>query len=50
LWATAENASWFGGQPGAYVVYPDTRSGDEVALMRITPREHDVEADATRPG
>jgi hypothetical protein len=51
----AETASWFGGQPGAYVVYPDTRSGDErlgdeVAFMRITPREDNVEADATRPG
>jgi hypothetical protein len=46
----AENVSWFGGTPGAYVVYPDTRSGDEVSYMRITPREEDVEADATRPG
>ena len=45
----AQNASWFGGQTGAYVVYADTRSGEEVALMRITPREDDVEADATRP-
>ena len=32
-------ASWFGGGPGAYVVYPDTRSGEEVAMMRIVPRE-----------
>ena len=31
--------SWFGGGPGAYVVYPDTRSGEEVALMRIIARE-----------
>jgi hypothetical protein len=31
--------SWFGGGPGAYVVYPDTRSGEEVDLMRIVPRE-----------
>jgi hypothetical protein len=46
----AGNASWFGGQTGAYVVYSDTRSGDEVSVMRITPREDDVEADATRPG
>ena len=45
----AQNASWFGGQTGAYVVYADTRSGEEVALMRITPREDDVEGDATRP-
>ena len=46
----AENASWFGGQPAAYVVYHDTRSGEEVAFMRITPREDDGEADAARPG
>jgi hypothetical protein len=32
-------ASWFGGAPGAYVVYPDTRAGEEVALMRIVPRD-----------
>jgi hypothetical protein len=31
--------SWFGGGPGAYVVYPDSRSGEEVDLMRIGPRE-----------
>jgi len=31
--------SWFGGGPGAYVAYPDTRSGEEVDLMRIVPRE-----------
>jgi hypothetical protein len=31
--------TWFGGSPGAYVVYPDTRSGEEVAVMRIVPRE-----------
>jgi hypothetical protein len=32
-------ASWFGGGPGAYVVYPDTRSGEEVAVMRIVTRD-----------
>jgi hypothetical protein len=32
-------ASWFGGGPGAYVVYPDTRVGQEVAVMRIVPRD-----------
>jgi hypothetical protein len=32
-------ASWFGGGPGAYVVYPETRSGEEVAIMRILARE-----------
>ena len=32
-------ASWFGGGPGAYVVYPDTRAGEEVAIVRIVPRD-----------
>jgi hypothetical protein len=31
--------SWFGGMPGAYVVYPDSRSGEEVAISRIVPRD-----------
>lgn len=31
--------TWFGGAPGAYVVYPDTRSGEEVDISRIVPRE-----------
>ena len=31
--------TWFGGGVGAYVVYPDTRSGEEVQLMRIMPRD-----------
>jgi hypothetical protein len=30
--------TWFGGTPGAYVVYPDTRTGEEVAITRIVPR------------
>jgi len=46
----AQTQSWFGGQSGAYVVYADTHSGEEVSLIRITPREDDEEADATRPG
>jgi hypothetical protein len=33
--------SWFGGGPGAYVVYPDTRAGEEVSVMRILTREDD---------
>jgi hypothetical protein len=33
--------SWFGGSPGAYVVYPDTRSGEEVSVMRIVERDDD---------
>jgi hypothetical protein len=32
-------ATWFGGAPGAYVVYPDTREGEEVDLMRIVVRD-----------
>ncbi len=32
-------ATWFGGAPGAYVVYPDTRAGEEVSIMRIVPRD-----------
>ena len=32
-------ATWFGGSPGAYVVYPDSKAGEEVAIMRIVPRQ-----------
>ena len=32
-------ASWFGGSPGVYVVYPDTRVGEEVAAMRVVARD-----------
>jgi hypothetical protein len=32
-------ASWFGGSPGVYVVYPDTRVGEQVASMRVMPRD-----------
>jgi len=31
--------SWFGGAPGVYVVYPDSRSGEEVAIVRVVPRD-----------
>jgi hypothetical protein len=31
--------SWFGGTPGVYVVYPETRSGEEVAAMRVAARD-----------
>lgn len=31
--------TWFGGSPGAYVVCPDTHSGEEVAILRIVPRD-----------
>jgi hypothetical protein len=40
---TAEIPSLFGGAPAAYVVYPDTRSGEEVSLLQLTPREEDEE-------
>ena len=33
--------SWFGGAPDVYVVYPDTRSGEEVAAIRVLPRDDD---------
>jgi hypothetical protein len=32
-------ATWFGGGPGVYVVYPDSRSGEEVAAMRVVARD-----------
>jgi hypothetical protein len=35
-----ENATWFGGAPLAYVVYPESREGEEVSLARVTRREH----------
>ncbi len=35
----AELKSWLGGGPGVYVVYPDTRSGEEVSAARVVPRE-----------
>lgn len=35
----AETATWFGGEPQAYVVFPDTKEGAEVPTELITPRE-----------
>jgi hypothetical protein len=32
-------ATWFGGTPCCYVVYPDTRAGEEVPIMRVVPRD-----------
>ena len=32
-------ATWFGGSPGAYVVYPETRAGEEVPIIRVMPRD-----------
>ena len=39
LFVGEAEASWFGGSPGVYVVYPDTRVGEEVAIMRVVPRD-----------
>ena len=36
-----ETAAWFGGAPAAYIAFPDTHSGQEVALPRITPRDEE---------
>jgi hypothetical protein len=35
----AAQASWFGGGADVYVVYPDTRSGEEVSAVRVVPRD-----------
>lgn len=35
----ADQATWFGGGPGVYVVFIDTRQGAEVGMERIVPRE-----------
>jgi hypothetical protein len=35
----ADKASWLGGAPRAYVVYADDRSGAEVPLELIVPRD-----------
>jgi hypothetical protein len=37
----ADQATWFGGGALAYVVYPNTRTGEEVPIMRIVPRDGD---------
>jgi len=36
-----ETTTWFGGAPAAYIAFPDTRSGQQVALPRITPRDEE---------
>ncbi len=35
----AETSAWFGGPPRVIVVYPDTRSGEEVEVDRVIARE-----------
>ena len=34
-----DNASWFGGPPLAYVVFDDDRSGGEVQMDTVVPRD-----------
>ena len=34
-----ETSAWFGGSPTVYVVYPDSESGEAVALERVTTRD-----------
>jgi hypothetical protein len=34
----AEIASWFGGGPSVYVVYPETQEGEQVAAVRCVSR------------
>lgn len=34
-----ENATFFGGPPLAYVVFPDTREGAEVEMALVTARD-----------
>jgi hypothetical protein len=35
----ADQATWFGGNPRAYVVYPETGASEAVELMRVVPRD-----------
>ena len=35
----ADQATWFGGPPLAYVAYPDIHEGESVLLERITARD-----------
>lgn len=34
-----DNATFFGGPPLVYVVFPDTREGAEIELERVTTRD-----------
>lgn len=36
---TVETATWFGGPPRVYVVYPDARDGEAVDADRVIPRD-----------
>lgn len=39
IYVGAAELTWFGGSPCAYVVYPDSREGEEVEIDRVTPRD-----------
>lgn len=39
IFAGEAEGTWFGGSVGAYVVYPDTKSGEQVAMVRVMPRD-----------
>jgi hypothetical protein len=41
IFVSQAELTWFGGAPGAYVVYPDTREGEQVPMIRIVPRDDD---------
>lgn len=34
----SELNAWLGGEPSVIIVYPDTRSGETVAVERVIPR------------
>jgi hypothetical protein len=34
-----EQASWFGGNPTAYVAHPETKQAEVVPIFRIVPRD-----------
>jgi len=39
IYVGSAELTWFGGSPSAYVVYPDSREGEEVEIDRVTPRD-----------
>jgi hypothetical protein len=44
VYAGPADPMWFGGESSAYVVYPDTESGEQVSAIRVVPREPDETA------
>lgn len=39
IYVGSAELTWFGGSPSAYVVYPESREGEEVEIDRVTPRD-----------